>query len=94
MDYKISDLGTSLLDAEPDVFDPDFICNVRATPKAIPALVSSEIGEYYTIYLQRSCPACTNIMIGVIVFAQFLLTKPARCKVGFDQTIMANSTFH
>ena len=47
VDYKISDLGTSLIDTEPDVFDPDFICNVQATPKAVPAFISPEIGEYY-----------------------------------------------
>ena len=53
VDYKISDLGNSFVDAEPDMFDPDFICNVWATPKAILTLVFPKICEYVQ-YLQRS----------------------------------------
>ena len=94
MDYKISDLGTSFVYAEPDMFDPDFICNVRATPKAIPTLVFPKICEYVQyIFKDLSCMHKYCYDRGNSV-CSILLTKPALCKVGFDQAITANNTFH
>ena len=54
VDYEIADLGTSLVDTDPDsddVFDPDFICNVQSTPKPMPAFVSPEIGEKIILFM-------------------------------------------